>query len=518
MGLSKVAGDLGDHVRDAVVITEAEPVDIPGPRMVWVNRAFTEMTGYTPMEAIGQTPRILQGPDTCPDTRARIRDNLKNWRPIRETLKNYTKDGEPFWVELDIKPIADEGGWCHYWVAVQRDVTQHVADADALRQARASADAANRLKSEFLANMSHEIRTPLNAVLGMAQVLKLTELDARQRNAVETIIGSGQSLLGLIEDVLDLSRIEAGQLKLEPLPTTPRSLIEAAAEAVRGVSVQKGLTVELHPGHGSDTPCLLDPRRMRQVLINLAGNATKFTETGKVVLTSQITRNKLVFEVRDTGPGVPEDQYEIIFDRFRQGDSSYTRAHGETGLGLAIVKDLVGAAGGRIDVGRASEGGAQFTVTLPAVEAEGARPAVETAIEEVPAPSRRKVLVIEDNAINREVVAEAMTLNGWDVDTAEQAEPGLEHWRDNTYDLIIMDRQMPGMSGEEAVAQIRAEEKEADRRKTPILMLTAHALVGAAQSARDAGVDAYVTKPFDLDRLLAVSAKLTNQKSIDTAQ
>ena len=284
MKIADVTTDLGRHVRDAVLITEAEPIDAPGPRIVWVNHAFTEMTGYTAEEVVGETPRILQGDDIDRAALDRIRASLEAWSPCREILKNYTKAGEPFWVELDIKPITDSSGWHQYWVAVQRDVTELVTRQEELKLAKEAAETANQMKSEFLANMSHEIRTPLNGALGMAQVLALTDLDARQRRAVETIISSGQSLLGLIEDVLDLSRIEAGRLELEPAPTTARALLDAAADAVRGVTVTKGLELRLETGAEADTAFMIDPRRARQVLINLAGNAAKFTEAGQVTL------------------------------------------------------------------------------------------------------------------------------------------------------------------------------------------------------------------------------------------
>jgi PAS domain S-box-containing protein len=516
MNLTDVTGQLGSHVRDAVVITEAEPVDLPGPRMVWVNDAFTQMTGYTRQEAIGQTPRLLQGPDTAPDVRARIRASLKAWRPIREVLKNYTKDGDPFWVELDIKPIADTNGWYHYWVAVQRDVTEHVLAARQLDEARAAAEAANRLKSEFLANMSHEIRTPLNGVLGMAQVLTLTDLNARQRSAVETIISSGTSLLGLIEDVLDLSKIEAGQLALEPLPVTPKSLIEDAGQAVKGVALQKGLHLDICAGTGSETACLLDPRRVRQILINLTGNATKFTDRGKVMITSAIEDGKVVFEVRDSGPGIAEDKREIVFERFRQADSSHARHHSGAGLGLAIVKDLVDALEGEVSIGTAPEGGALIRVTLPFIPVKSPVMATGGGSDRAQTlASTRTALLVEDNAINREVVCETLRLNGWQVDVAERAADGLEAWRKGQPDLIIMDRQMPGLSGEDAVARLRAEEADTGRARTPILMLTAHALAGAAESAKAIGVDAYMVKPFKIDALITLADTLTGRSAQD---
>ena len=511
MDLSEVTGALGRHVRDAVVISEAEPVSIPGPRMVWVNQAFTDMTGYSLEEAIGQTPRMLQGPDTDPETRARIRRRLDAWLPVREVIKNYTKDGAPFWVELDIKPIADSTGWYHYWVAVQRDVTAHVERETALNAARKAAEEANRLKSEFLANMSHEIRTPLNGALGMAQVLRLTDLNARQRRAVATIVSSGQSLLGLIEDILDLSTIEAGQLKLQPQPVSARVLIDAAGDAVRGVVREKGLRMRIEPGADADVEFLADPRRMRQVLINLAGNAAKFTETGEIVIASARHGDAIVFEVRDTGPGVAPQMRKVIFDRFHQGDGSHTRTYGGAGLGLAIVKKLVDAAGGQINVTDAPEGGACFQIRLPfkPVWSRFGDQDQDDAERITAEAGARRALLVDDNALNRDVVVEALAMAGWRVDCAPSAEPGLKAWRDGGYDLVVMDRQMPGISGEEAIARLRAEEAQSTpERHTPVLMLTAHAMSGAEAAAMCAGADAYMAKPFELPKLIALADQL----------
>lgn len=513
MKIEDVIGDLGRHVRDAVLITAAEPIDAPGPRIVWVNDAFTEMTGFTPEDAIGESPRILQGDDTDRAALDRIRECLEAWRPCREILKNYTKAGEPFWVELDIKPIADSTGWYRYWVSVQRDVTELVERQDELEAAKKAAETANQMKSEFLANMSHEIRTPLNGALGMAQVLALTELDARQRRAVETIISSGQSLLGLIEDVLDLSRVEAGRLELEAQPTTARALLEATADAVRGLMVSKGLELRLETGAGADAEFMVDPRRARQVLINLAGNAAKFTEAGQVTLACFVRDESVVFEVRDSGPGVPEHLRETIFQRFRQGDGSLSRAHEGAGLGLAIAARIVSAAGGTISVDEAREGGACFTMTLPFHHADqgriGAIAAGQANGAAGGAAGGRTALLIEDNPVNRAVVEDALGLSGWTVKSAERAELGLEAFQSGSYSLVIVDRQMPGLNGEQAIVRLRASERDSGRARTPVLMLTAHAMAGAEAAALKAGADAYLAKPLDLERLIALADELT---------
>lgn len=506
MDLTAVTGALGRHVRDAVVITEAEPIDVPGPRIVWVNDAFCQMTGYSAEEAIGETPRFLQGPDTDVAARARIREALIAWRPIREILKNYTKDGRPFWIELDIKPIADETGWYRYWVAVQRDVTEHVARQNALEEACRAAEKANAMKSDFLANMSHEIRTPLNGALGMAQVLALTDLDPRQRRAVDTIISSGQSLLALIEDVMDIARIESGRLILEPGPTTARTLLTEACDAVRGLAISKGLELRVELGAGVDDCFEIDARRARQVLINLAGNAAKFTDSGEIVLSGWRDGARMIFEVCDSGPGIEPELRDKIFERFQQGAASRHASSAGLGLGLAIAREIVVAAGGAISVGVSPQGGARFTVEFP-VGRPGVVAAAPVANSDTQ-PGGRRALVIEDNAVNRMVVSEALTLSGWRTVAAENAQLGLAAWNAGRFDLVIMDRHMPGMNGEAAIRRLREEETAAGLPKTPVLMLTAHALSGAEADALAAGADAYMAKPIDLPRLISMAEEL----------
>lgn len=515
MDLKTLTAALGDHVRDSVVITEARPLDQPGPRIVWVNEAFTRATGYTFDEAVGRTPRFLQGEDVDRAALDAIRAALEAWRPVREILKNYTKDGRAFWIEMDIKPVAGPDGRYCYWIAVQRDVTDRVQQAEALRLARDEAQSANQIKSQFLANMSHEIRTPLNGVLGMAQVLALTELDAHQRRAVETILSSGRSLLGLIEDVLDLSRVEAGRMNLDPEPVTAREMAEAAGEAIRGVCVQKGLTLRVDPGAGADTPFLADPRRTRQILVNLAGNAAKFTETGGVVITAHAGEESMVFEVRDSGPGIPPDMRGDIFERFRQGDGSRSRGHEGAGLGLAIAQDLATLAGGALAVEDAPEGGALFRLTLPLIPADAGKARAVEAVDTIAVDGRageapqRCALLVEDNSVNREVVERALGQHGWRVCSETGAEPALKRLHAEPFDLIIMDREMPGMNGEDAVRAIRAMTTSV--RDTPVLMLTAHAMAGARDSALKAGANEYLAKPVILDQLVAMAAKLSER-------
>ncbi len=303
-----------DNANDAVIITEAEPVDLPGPRIIYCNKAFTRSTGYTFDEVFGKTPRILQGPKTDPVTRANIREALRAWQPIRVELLNYRKDGSEFWIELVIVPVANAKGWYTHWVSVQRDITERKAIEQALERACAEAESANRAKSEFLSRMSHELRTPLNAILGFGQLLEMGNLPGRQSEGVKHIIKAGRHLLSLIDDVLSISRIEAGNINLS---LEAVSVFDMMSECLDLVSLQaRERGVRCHDTSGESAVgryrhVRADRQRLRQVLLNLLSNAIKYNrEGGGVTLSCRevptrhgVEEVKVRLEVSEPGSG-----------------------------------------------------------------------------------------------------------------------------------------------------------------------------------------------------------------------
>ena len=304
------------EANDAIIISEV-PAGGGMAKILSVNAAFERMTGYTNAEVVGRNPRMLQGAGTDPDARARIRDSLKRWAPVREEMLNYKKNGEEFWVELNIAPLANEAGQLTHWVSVQRNITERkqlernvVERTLELENAKEKAETANKLKSEFLANMSHEIRTPLNGVMGMLELLIGTELTDKQRGYAEISHNSANTLLALINDILDYSKIEAEQLTLESTPFNLRKMAEEiTAIAATQVAVR---SVEVILDYPSSTPSGVvgDPLRLRQVITNLLGNAIKFTESGYIVveINAVLTEQKehcFRIAVRDTGVGIP---------------------------------------------------------------------------------------------------------------------------------------------------------------------------------------------------------------------
>ncbi|MFL5297889.1 MAG: ATP-binding protein [Phenylobacterium sp.] len=417
------------------------------------------------------------------------------------------------WLRHEAFRTEDGGG-----VTVLTDVTEQKESAAAMGAARDAAEAASRAKSEFLANMSHEIRTPLNGVMGIAGVLGGTRLSARQRELVGVIEQSAGQLDGLLNDLLDLATVDAGDVQLRPervelgpLIRSLKALFDAAAERKSLV-----LHVAVEPGAEAAVDC--DAVRLRQVLSKLVANAVKFTEAGEVVLTAVRTGDRVRFEVSDTGPGIDAAQRDRLFQRFGQADGSATRRHGGAGLGLAICHEYVRLMGGEIVCHSTPGQGSVFTFMLELpVAADGAAPARKRARKPKPAAQPEpqdagglKVLVVDDNAVNRQVMELILEAAGIDHASAEDGRAGLEAMQTGVYDAVLMDIQMPVMDGLEATRRIRAWEASTGRARAPILIVSANCLREHVEAGRAAGADAHLNKPIAAVELIeTLQAQLT---------
>jgi signal transduction histidine kinase/DNA-binding response OmpR family regulator len=450
-------------------------------------------------------------------------------------------DGSVFLADIRIAILELAGGRKVMQTLIEditeRKANEEIRQAAQLELARASEDAlaASRAKSAFIANMSHELRTPLNGVIGMVDLLAQTELDARQRRYVDVSRASARLLLSVINDVLDFSKIEAGRLDLDRTEFSVADVIEEVVTTLEFAADEKGLALACQSDPVLAAPLVGDPARLRQVLVNLITNAIKFTSRGEVTVRAEFDcasdeASRVRVQVRDTGVGIAREAQSRLFKPFFQVDSSSTRPHGGTGLGLAICRELVQRMGGDIGVESTSGEGSVFWFTVRlehpsqtqpnerlgadgrssarAHEAEALVSAGHAGASHARA-SRGQILLVEDTPVNAEVVIEILRIAGYAVDLVTDGLQAVEAVKKTSYDLVLMDCQVPGIDGYEATRRIRALEAcaAAMSARLPIVALTASAALEDLERARVAGMDGHIAKPIDARRLLDVVAR-----------
>ena len=468
-------------------------------KIVFANRVAADMFGASSFEAMLEMAAIdLVAPnyqDKITDRRAKVQQALGPLEPIELLYRRF--DGSEFFGESRSSPFVWEERAAN--LVVMRDITERKRTVHALNKAKEAAEQANDSKSAFLATMSHEIRTPMNAVLGMAGLLAETELDDGQRDQLDTIRRSGEMLLTIINDILDLSKMEAGRFDLDNVDFNAHEIVEEVSRLLEPQARAKGLAFLTEVADDIDGLSHGDPARLHQIIINLVGNAIKFTDEGSVAI--RIAREgaiKLRFEIADTGPGLSPDDQQRLFTRYEQAGDTPEARHGGTGLGLSICKELCALMGGEIGVDSVTGRGSTFWFTMVGARMPSTNipPKPEVAAASAPeASGGLRILLAEDNEINQKLFLAVLGKELHSVDVVNDGKEALEAVQRNSYDVVLMDIQMPKLDGIEATKAIRA--LGGAHETTPIIAVTANAMKGDREVYLAAGMNDYVSKPIN---------------------
>jgi PAS domain S-box-containing protein len=472
--------------------------------IVYANDRFCEVSKYTRAELLGGNHRIVKSGLHDAAFYGRMWQTITSGHVWHGEVCNRAKDGDLYWVLATIAPMLDDDGLPYQYISIRADITETKKTQESLRLAKEAAEAANKAKSEFLAKVSHEIRTPMNGVLGMLDLALATRLDDEQREYIDIAHRSADSLMDIINDILDLSKIEAGRLEIQAEPFKLIELLHDLAVLFERRCQAKHLEFRLDLVDGLPRRVLGDVTRIRQVLVNLLGNAIKFTSQGGITLSARREADGAIrFAVRDTGIGIAEEKQAAVFEAFTQADGTITRKFGGTGLGLTISENLVRLMSGRFGLTSKLGEGSEFSFTLPL------RPIHEEAVESAPsADAGLRILLVEDNVINQKLAATLLGKAGHAVACVASGGAALAALNAGNYDAVLMDMQLPDMDGIETTRRIRAREQTDGAPRQCIIALTGN--VGAEDRRRclDAGMDDFLGKPLKRDELLAALARV----------
>ena len=498
-------------VPEAIVVTDSMGM------IAQCNDAMCVIFGYTMDELIGQRISLLMPPEEVSPQNSETKVNLIKWREKLgnqpSVMPGQRRDGSVFPVRLTVSETHRDNE--HFFVGVMQDFTAIQSAQDLLVEAKEKAEQANRMRGEFLANMSHEIRTPMNGIVGMTELALDTSSPELQKEYLTLARDSANHLLQIINEILDFSKIEAKALELELREVSPAQLIRHTVRSLEQLARVKGVDLQLKMADNMPELVWMDPVRMRQALTNLLGNAIKFTDQGSVVVKTELLSEMddqtvlLRISVIDTGIGFDPERTEALFSPFTQADGSVTRSFGGTGLGLAITRSLLQLMGGYIAAEGQPGKGASFVATLPVKKVtRPSMPASDFVLLEkqegglplVSKPVDCSVLLVEDHEINRKLAEIMLQRMGYRYATAADGQQALDRLAQERFDVVLMDVMMPVMDGITALRELRAREAGGGRR-TPVLMVTAHAMTGDKERFIAAGADGYVSKPMSLAEL-----------------
>lgn len=479
-------------------------------RWAYLNPVWEQLTGRSVTASLGAPARDSFHPDDRDRALTAADGAIGGGAASRGELRLLTRDGQVRWVEVVVQPEFDEVGRLAGSIGSLNDVTERRENERALVEAKQAAEAASEAKTRFISTVSHELRTPLNGVIGMLELLLGRSLPPEAAGQVRAARRSASSLLTLVDDLLDIAKIEAGRLELQRQPMRPSDLVEEVSEVVAAAAADRGLELRVRVADAVPSAVLGDAGRLRQLLVNLLGNAVKFTEEGHVGLEVDLAAPvhggvaPLAFTVTDTGSGIDPELVPTLFEAFTQADQSATRRVGGTGLGLAIVRQLTELMDGRISVDSEPGHGSTFRLELD-LEVATSMPEPEPVARpstQLPAPTPRRVLVVEDNDVNQALAQAHLEDLGCEVTVVADGEEGAAAALNGGYDLVLMDCLMPGVDGFDATRRIRAA--ESPDRRTPVVAVTADATFEHATVCREAGMDDVLAKPYGRGDLAAV--------------
>lgn len=502
-----------------------------------VNKNSCEISKYSAAELIGQDHKILNSSYHSKEFIKHLWDTIAEGKIWRNEIQNRAKDGSLYWLDTTIVPFLNEKGKPYQYVAIRSDITEQKKSEKALTEAIVFAELATGLaeeakgkaesaaeqaeeavkaKQQFLSNMSHEIRTPMNAIIGFTKVIMKTDLSGKQKEYLSAIKTSGDSLIVLINDILDLAKVDAGKMNFEKTPFKMRDSISAMLHLFETKIQEKNL--ELVKEYDNKIPEVLlgDPVRLHQIIMNLVSNAVKFTARGKISVIAMLLNEteevaKIEFIVKDTGIGIPENKTGLIFDNFAQASSDTARLYGGTGLGLAIVKQLIESQGGTINVESEVMKGSSFSFILPFQKTSTVPDLSQDEIEFDTELKNIKVLVVEDIHLNQLLMKTLLDEFGFERDIAANGKIALEKLKSKTYDIVLMDLQMPVMNGFEATTHIR----ETMNSKIPIIALTADVTSSDVDKCMAIGMNDFIAKPVNEKLLYTKIVSLVKKSTVN---
>ena len=488
---------------NAVVITNAAGL------VEWVNEGFTRLTGYELQDVINQRPgSVLQGPDTNQDTVRYISQQLKKGQGFNVEIINYSKTNQPYWIDIETQPIYDEHGNLSNFIAIERDITTSKAAAVELLEAKEAAENANLAKNEFLSRMSHELRTPLNAILGFAQLLEFDPLEDDQQESVARILKAGRHLLRLINEVLDISRIESGGMSLSLQLVDICVIVDESLKLITPLADARNIDIVMMVDAKKHRIVKTDPQRLNQVMINVLSNAVKYNrEGGKVTIDcEELPGNLLRITVTDTGMGIPDEKLERLFVPFDRLDADLTDIEG-SGIGLALTRRILQVMGGAISVKSSVGQGSTFCIDIPCADEQMTLThdqvsADTTTIRATDSNASATVVYVEDNQPNLELIEKVFQRFGnIELRSAKQGQEGLELIRKLEPDLVLLDLHLPVLSGEDVLMALKSDVRTRD---IPVLVISADATPARIKHIEALGARAYLTKPLDIQKLLAL--------------